>query len=84
MHPYDHCKLLWAGVCEIPAGLNMEGTSVGLTVQTKCGEFITGNVSHEILQIALRSFQFNCSAHSTITKDYTEEKSSVCLYLCVC
>lgn len=56
---------------------------VGLTVQTTRGEFITDNVSHEILQIALRLFQFNCSAHSIITKDYTEEKRVECACICV-
>lgn len=43
----------------------MEGASAGLTVQRDCRiEGTTDNVSLEIVQIALRSFQFNCSTHS--------------------
>lgn len=39
MQSYGYCKLFWAGSCEIPAGLNMEGTSVGLAVQRERAEF---------------------------------------------
>lgn len=39
MHSYGHCKLFWAGSSETPAGLNVEGASVGLTVQRDRAEF---------------------------------------------